>query len=404
MKRLFLLPLLALMLCACPSSASQVSGAESDSTANRESEPKHITLLFAGDLMQHGVQYKAALAAGGGKRYDYEECFRYVKDEIRSADVAIANFETTLAGGEPSTYPHFNSPDSYLTACKDAGFDILLTANNHSVDTGAKGIRRTIERMDAEGIPHIGTYADLAERQREYPYMLDTLGFRIAILCFTYGTNGIAVPNPCIVNLIDTVQIRKDIQRARQQKPDCIIAFVHWGIEHALLPNAQQKSLADWMFRAGIDHVIGGHPHVVQPIELREYPTADGTMDKHLLVYSLGNYISNMPKPNNDGGLMVKMTLTKEQKSASSTHTSPADGNASSTHTYLSDASYGLTWVTRPVNSGRTNFRVYPASVPDSLLNAKERQLYNATITTERQLFQKHNKGGIEERPIPWKE
>lgn len=382
-----------MLLCSCTMAAEQNAQTNSDSI---EIAPRSITLLFAGDLMQHGVQYKAALAAGGGKHYDYEECFRYVKEEIHSADVAIANFETTLAGGEPSTYPHFNSPDSYLTACKDAGFDILLTANNHSVDTGAKGIRRTIERMDAEGIPHIGTYVDKEERNREYPYMLDTLGFRIALLCYTYGTNGIAVPKPNIVNVIDTVQIRKDIQRARQQNPDCIIAFVHWGVEHALLPNTQQKTLADWMFRAGIDHVIGGHPHVVQPIEMREYPSAGGTKDKHLLVYSLGNFISNMPKPNNDGGLMVKMTLTKEFEKM------PA-GEEPQSHTFLSDASYGLTWVTRPVNSGRKNFRVYPASVPDSMLNARERQLYKTTITTERELFRKHNKGGIEERPIEWK-
>lgn len=386
MKHISLFSLAILLVFSCKSKAAeQEQPISSDTTVTQvpQYETRTLTFLFAGDLMQHGVQYKAALNAGGGKSYDYEECFRYIKDEVSSVDVAIGNFETTLAGGTPSTYPQFNSPDSYLTACKDAGFDVLLTSNNHSVDKGAKGITRTIERMDAEGIPHVGTYADQAERDREYPYMLEKNGFRIAILCYTYGTNGIPVPKPCIVNQIDTIQMRKDIQKAKKQNPDAIIAFVHWGIEHALLPNKNQKDVAEFLFRNGVTHVIGGHPHVVQPIEVRE----DKDGHKHLLAYSLGNYVSNMSKPNNDGGLMVKMTLTKTADTPDST--------------YMSDASYSLTWVSRPVMSGHKNFRIYPASVPASMLNANEKSRMNTTLKTERDLFQKHNKG-IEEYQIPF--
>lgn len=379
MKKLLLLPLVALALCACPSKASQPIENTTD-TVVAKPEPKHITLLFAGDLMQHGTQYKAARQPDGS--YNYDEVFRYIKGEINSADVSVANFETTLAGGQPSTFPRFNSPDEYLLACRDAGFDILLTANNHSADTGSKGITRTIEQMDKAGVPHIGTYVDQAERDKEYPYILEQNGFRIALLCYTYGTNGLPVPKPHIVNPIDTVQIRKDIKKAKSQKVDCIIACVHWGIEHALQPNKQQRDLADWMLRNGIDHVIGGHPHVVEPIEVRE--NKDGS--KHLLAYSLGNYVSNMPKPNNDGGLMVKMQLTKDP-----------DGN-----TTLTDASYSLIWVSRPVDSHHKNYRIYPVSVPDSMMNAAERARFHRTLDAERKLFQQHNKGTISETVVPW--
>ncbi|MCQ2196384.1 MAG: CapA family protein [Bacteroidaceae bacterium] len=383
MKQLSLFSLAVLMLCCCKSNAAEQGSGADSLTVETKYQPKTLSLLFVGDLMQHGVQYKAALRAGQGKTYDYEEVFRYVKDEISSVDVAIGNFETTTAGGTPSTYPQFNAPDEYMYACKDAGFDILLTANNHSCDKASKGITRTIEMCDSLGLPHVGTYVDQAERDREYPYILEKNGFRIALLCYTYGTNGIAVPKPHIVNQIDTLQMRKDLDKAKQQNPDAIIAFVHWGVEHALLPNQGQKDLADWMFKNGVTHIIGGHPHVVQPIEVRD--GKDGK--KHLLAYSLGNYVSNMSKPNNDGGLMVKMTLTKTAETPDST--------------FLSDYGYSITWVSRPVMSGHVNYRIYPVSVPESMLNASEKARFNTTLKTERDLFKKHNKG-IDEYQVTW--
>ena len=366
MKKYCFLLTLILLVSSCTAKASQID--------EEQPEKSTITLLFAGDLMQHGVQFKAAQQPDGS--YDYEECFRYITDEIRSADVAIANFETTVAGGTPTTYPQFNSPDEWLYAANRAGFDILLTANNHSVDKRAIGITRTIQKMDEIGVPHIGTYANWAEREKEYPYILEKNGFRIAILCYTYGTNGIRVPEPCVVNLIDTVQIKKDIQKARSKNPDCIIACMHWGIEHALTPNQEQTRLADFLIREGVDHVIGGHPHVIQPIEIRD--------DKHVVAYSLGNYISNMSHPNNDGGMMVKITLEKNDSI-----------------TKLANAGYSLTWVSRPAVSHHKNYRIYPVSVPMSFLNAAEQQLFNKTVNKEREIFQKYNKN-IKEYSIKW--
>ncbi|MBQ2553865.1 MAG: CapA family protein, partial [Prevotella sp.] len=182
-----------------------------------------VTLLFAGDLMQHDGQIKAARMSDG--TYDYSDVFKRVTPEISEADIAIANFEVTLGGPPFKGYPQFCAPDEYLVAAKDAGFDVLLTANNHCVDTRERGLRRTIDQMDSLKIPHLGTYKNREERDKQYPFIIEHDGIRICLLNFTYGTNGIPVPAPFVVNLEDTTEIARDIAKAKSMKPDVIIAF-----------------------------------------------------------------------------------------------------------------------------------------------------------------------------------
>ncbi len=265
-----------------------------------------LRLLFVGDLMQHQGQINAARTAKG---YDYSTCFEYVKEEIGRADFAIANLEVTLGGKPYKGYPAFSAPDEYLTAIHDAGFNVLVTANNHSLDRGRAGLERTIQLIDTLKIPHAGTYVNAEAREKQYPLLLEKNGFRIALLNYTYGTNGIPVTPPNIVNYIDTMIIAKDIEASKALQPDAIIACMHWGIEYQSLPNKEQKFLTDWLLQKGVCHIIGSHPHVVQPIEVR---TDSLTNDKHLVVYSLGNYISNMSARRTDGGLMVRMELVKD--------------------------------------------------------------------------------------------
>jgi len=258
-------------------------------------------------MMQHKAQLDAALQPDG--TYDYSGCFTLVKPQIEAADVAVCNFETTLGGTPYSGYPRFSSPVDYAQAVYDAGFDIFLTANNHCMDTRTRGLVRTLDVLDSLGIAHIGTYRDQAERDSLYPYILERNGIRIALLNYTYDTNGIPVAPPCIVNLIDTAQIKKDLTRARTLKADCIIACMHWGTEYMLQPDASQKRLEDWLYAHGVDHIIGGHPHVVQPV--RTLPDYRGRPSRHLTVWSLGNYISNMSAPNTYKGLAVTLRLRK---------------------------------------------------------------------------------------------
>ena len=269
--------------------------------------PDSISLYFAGDMMQHKAQLNAALQSDG--TYDYSGCFTQVIPEIEAADIAVCNFETTLGGAPYAGYPQFCSPDAYAEAVRDAGFDIFLTANNHCMDTRTRGLIRTLDVLDSLGIKHLGTYRNQAERDSLYPYIIDHGGMRIALLNYTYDTNGIPVAKPCIVNYIDTTVIKKDIIRAKELHADCIIACMHWGTEYMTEPDKDQKKLEDWLYAHGVDHIIGSHPHVVQPV--RTLPDYRNRPIRHLTVWSLGNYISNMSAPNTDHGLAVTLHLKK---------------------------------------------------------------------------------------------
>lgn len=345
---------------------------EPNDTIAPEPEEYHLSLLIAGDLMQHEPQIKAALRPDGS--YNYDECFARVKPEIERADVAIANFEVTLGGRPYKGYPQFSAPDEYLQACVDAGFDILFTANNHCLDSYKKGFERTLDMMDSIPVPHLGTYRNAEERAKNYPFLLEKNGLRIVLLNFTYGTNGLRVQAPNVVNYMDTTEIALDIVKAKQMNPDIIIAIPHWGIEYQTLPSPQQKEIAQWLLDRGVDHIIGGHPHVAQPLELRNN-------GRNLIAWSLGNFISNQYKPNTYGGYMVRMEFTKRDST-----------------TTLSDCGYTLYWVSRPQDCNRKHqYRVLPIDEPDEGLTATERQKRNTVRTSMRNLMQKNNKGNIKE-------
>ena len=370
--RLLQMGLLFIVMTTCCCNGNASNGGDTPSLSDEPKE-QQVTLLFGGDLMQHEGQFKSAHRPDG--TYDYSGVFDLMSPEIKKADLAIANFEVTLGGPPYKGYPQFCAPDEYLQACIDCGFDILTTCNNHSVDTYGRGIDRTITMMDSLGVKHLGTYRNETERSKLYPFIVEQNGIRICLLNYTYGTNGIKIPDPYIVNLIDTAIIAQDIERAKAMQPDVIICIPHWGDEYQLLPNKTQKNLADWLFEKGVDHIIGGHPHVVEPIEVRE-----GVDGKHLLAYSLGNIVSNQSRPNTYGGTMVRMTLTKK------------DGK-----TTLTDCGYNLYWVSRPADCGNKHgYVVYPASHPTDGLTSTERTKRETFLKTTRELFAKHNKG-IEE-------
>ena len=337
-------------------------------------EPReyHLSILIAGDFMQHGPQITAALQPDSS--YNYDECFARVKPVIEDADVAIGNLEVTLGGKPYAGYPQFRAPDEYLQAIVDAGIDIILTANNHCLDSGKHGLERTIMMMDSVGVPHIGTYVDEFEREDNYPYILEQNGIRVAILNFTYGTNGLVVEEPNIVNMMDTAIIAVDLITAKEVNPDVIIAIPHWGIEYQSLPSKEQRRMADWLIENGVDHVIGGHPHVAQPMELLN----DG---KNFVAYSLGNVISNQSKPNTYGGYMVRLDFVKNDSL-----------------TMLSECAYIPYWVSRPHdNNFKHNYRILSLDETDSLLTNQERQLRDTISESMRTLFKQHNVGDIKE-------
>ncbi len=351
-----------------------------------------VTLYFGGDMMQHTPQIRYAETADG--RHDYSECFAYVKDEISAADFAVCNLEVPLAGPPYAGYPQFSAPDDYARGIRDAGFDIVMTANNHSMDRRVDGFLRTLAVLDSLGLDHFGTYRDSCHRAVTHPLVIEKHNLRIALIGYTYGTNGLPVTPPLVVNLIDRRQIQEDIRMARERRADVIIACMHWGVEYNTLPEQSERELAAWMFEQGVDHIIGAHPHVIQPIELSidtiETDACDSlafmrnNVRKHLVVYSLGNYVSNqspatMGRDMTDGGAGVTLKLTKSG---------------------LADCSYTLHWVSRPQVSGNANYRIYPAYVDSTLLGDVERKLMGSFLDKARRLYADHNRGVVEENVV----
>lgn len=261
------------------------------------------TLVFCGDAMQHQSQLDAARQSTNS--YSYANCFADIADWVSDADYAVVNLETSLGGKGYTGYPCFCSPDSYAVALKDAGFDLFLNANNHTLDRRDNGLRRTISVLDSLYVDHIGTYTNATERSRRLPFIKDVNGFRIAFINYTYGTNGITVQGNVKVDYIDRALIKKDIAAARQAGAEIIIALPHWGVEYQLNENASQRSLADYMISEGVDIVMGGHPHVIQPMHLR---------NNALVVYSMGNFISGMRTTDTRGGAAVKVQLKRDEQ------------------------------------------------------------------------------------------
>ena len=332
-----------------------------------------ISLLFVGDLMQHQAQIDAARQGDG---YNYNDCFRNVKKEISEADMAIGNLEVTLGGKPYRGYPVFSAPDEYLYAIKEAGFDVLLTANNHCLDKGKLGLERTILMLDSLKIHHAGTYRNPEERHRNYPLLIEKNGFRIVLLNYTYGTNGLKTDAPNMVNYINREQIKKDILDARRKLPDVIIACMHWGVEDCSFPERSERELAGWLIGQGVDHVIGSHPHVLQPMEIVK---DSRTPARHVIVYSLGNFISNMSKEKTDGGAMVRLKLQRICRI-----------------TRLVNCEYALVWTSRPVLSKKKNFELYPVTFINKSIHNEELNVMKRFLKGTENLLGKSN-GGIKE-------
>jgi len=329
-----------------------------------------ISLLFVGDIMQHDSNIAAAYNSFN-KKYDYSACFEYAAPILRSADLTIGNLELTLAGAPYKGYPQFSAPDALAIQLKQLGFDVLVTANNHSLDRRRKGVERTIRVLDSLQIQHTGTFIDSAERTNLYPLLVEKNGFRFSLLNYTYGTNGIPVTKPNIVNLIDTVAIKIDLAKARAQESDAIIVFMHWGAEYQSLPNAEQKKLAALCLREGAKLVIGAHPHVLQPMVWNQ-------KDDQLIAYSLGNFISGQRPRYRDGGAMLWIDLQKIAKDSVSTTT-------------ISNAEYELEWVKK----SNEVFTMLPLRYFDGdTLFVKEKSLQDAFVLftkDSRALLTKHN-------------
>ena len=345
-KLTILLLALALLLsgCAPAQPAESGGGASSQPPAASQSpdqsrpeepepapEPTVSHLMVAGDVMSHMPITNDAYVEADGT-YDYSHMLQFAARQLEQADYAVANLETVLAGGpDYSGFPAFNSPDELAYDVKEAGFDLLSTANNHTRDRGMDGIYRTLDVLDQAGLAHVGTYRSQEERDEHSGiYVADVGGISVAFLSYTYGLNGFRLDSDKMyaVNLFnldyyttlanpDYELLQSDLEAARALDTDLIAVMIHWGVEYQNAPNGHQTNLAQFLVEQGADLVLGGHPHVLQPYETISVTGWDGQEREGFVCYSLGNFISNQydPFPAVQTTAVLDLELTKDPES-----------------------------------------------------------------------------------------
>lgn len=351
-------------------SSGDVSTVSSDDvTSNPAKSGKTVTatVINTGDIILHDRIFKDAQKSDGS--FDFSDFFKVAEGRFKAADYAVANLEVTLGGTEAGAYsgfPAFNSPDSLLDPIKAAGFDLLLTANNHSYDTRMAGLKRTVSKVKEYGFDFIGT----KETESDPTYIVkDINGIKIGITCFTYETksaadgrktlngNVLASEAQNLINSFDYDEIDNFYKAAdsiiksmRKDKADAIVFYMHWGEEYQRSPNTWQKSIAQKLCNMGVDVIVGGHPHVLQPVSLLH---AEGSNKTTVCAYSLGNAISNQrrellktlcPTGHSEDGAIFTYTFTKT-----------ADGATSLTAVDLVP-----TWLDKYSVGGKYRYTMYP--------------------------------------------
>lgn len=299
-------------------------------------EPEHVvstaTIASTGDLLMHKPVIDTCRQKDG--TYNFESVFRYLTEYSSAADYAVANLETTLYGtGKPyAGFPNFNCPDEIIDGAKEAGFDMLLNANNHSYDTGSDGMHRTISIIKDRGLDYTG----IADTEEEVRYLIkDINDIKIGMICYTYETNtstekvalnGLPVTqaDAPLVNAFDYNnldifynELAGHLESMEAEGAEATILYIHWGVEYLTYANDQQKAIAQKLCDMGIDVIVGGHPHVIQPVELLTSTTDEN--HKTVCLYSMGNAVSNQRLGNikavstahTEDGLLFSVTFEK---------------------------------------------------------------------------------------------
>ncbi len=272
-------------------------------------EPVTIDIMMIGDMLMHMTSVNSGLQSD--KTYNYDHLFKNIKSDVEKADISIVNQETILGGTELglSAYPCFNSPYELGVAEVNAGFNVILHATNHTLDKGIKGVENCLNFWRTN-YPYTGVLGINASEE-EYNnniYIYNKEEFKIAILNYTYGTNGIKPPagKEYCVNLLDKDKITADVKKAKEMA-DMVLVCPHWGTEYVYEPDNAVKEWTKLFLELGVDVVIGTHPHVIEPVET--LTRADG--HQMVVYYSLGNFVSNQNKMPRMLGGMAKVQLVK---------------------------------------------------------------------------------------------
>ncbi len=314
-------------------SAHAAVPAMSEAVLPSQGDVSRVTLLAVGDNLIHIEVVKSGKRKDG--TYNYDQLYANLADEIQAADIAVVNQETILGGADfaYSGYPNFNSPTEIGDALITAGFDVVLHATNHTLDMGVKGVTNTFAYWERH--PEITVLGiNRSEEEKDTIPIIEKNGIKLAMLNYTYGLNGYKLPKdkPYLVNLLEKDRMAEDIARAKELA-DFVVVFPHWGAEYVYDVSSMQKDLTDFFYKAGVDLVIGAHPHVIEPVEwIGEEPE-----HRMLVYYSLGNFMSYQKEAPRMLGGMATVTITKD---ATGTYISDADITPIVTHYENGPADY----------------------------------------------------------------
>jgi poly-gamma-glutamate synthesis protein (capsule biosynthesis protein) len=341
-----------------------------------------VSISVVGDLMCHSPQFEYAKV--GTDSFNFSPPFEIVKDYLSGADFTFGNLETVTAGkkyGGFTGYPRFNTPSSYIKALKESGFDLLTTANNHSLDRGEIGIINTIKEIKSNGLSYVGSY--LSESDRDSIRIYDVKGIKIAFLAYSYGTNGNKIPDGknYLVNLIDYKLIKNDIQKAREKNPELILVYYHFGEEYRREPVKFQKDVVDSTISYGADLIIGGHPHVIQPLKL--FKTKNAKLDTGLIAYSMGNFFTNQRKRFTDGGMILTLKLSK---------------NFTSGKVRISEIDYLPTWVYKGDINENKEYKIIPMNTDSaniSFFSKSDSLIMNQSYSDTREIVKKYSNSSL---------
>lgn len=333
-------------------------------------EPEHVvttaTIAAQGDMLMHGPIFdKNSLACQSDGSYDFSSIFRYFSDYTTAPDWMVANLETTLAGDRLpySGYPNFNCPDDFIDTLASVGFDMLLTANNHSYDTVMEGFLRTVEVVRDRELIALGSR--LTEEEPRY-VTEDINGIRVGMVCYTYTTsmdggkprlNGNSpVKDPALVNYFSYqnldgfyAEVEEIREKMEEDGAEATVFFIHWGEEYEIQENDRQRNIAQKLCDLNFDVIVGAHPHVVQPVSLLT-STVDPSRST-VCVYSLGNAVSNQRRER----MNLNTGHTEDGAYFSVTFEKYSDGTV-----YLAEAKLLPTWVRLRQASGGAEYNILP--------------------------------------------
>ena len=330
---------------------------KTEEVQKEETKTSKLSLIMVGDALLHGSVYRDAYKNGV---YNFDSQLEYIKPIVQNHDLAFYNQESILGGTELglSDYPTFNSPWEFGDAMINSGFNLVSLANNHTMDRGEKAVLNSCEYWKSkEDVLAVGSYC--SKEDSEAIQIREKNGIKYTLLAYTYGTNGISVPQgkEYLVNLYSDEKVKNDIAKVRD-KVDLLIVSMHWGTEYRTEPTEEQKREAEYLSSLGVDIIIGTHPHIIEPITY---------INDTLVIYSLGNFISAQ-STNNDYNTMVELMtsvdIIKEEK----------DGQ---TTIKLDNLNNELLFNYYKKGSKWTDFKVVPFSQMNSSYNSDYQRLYN---------------------------